>query len=394
MAVIVISGATGFVAGEIAGRLGVEHKLIGLSRGAASTPPGFEAVMTYEAFFAHPPEFDVLVNCAVANTNANVSDQEIHAVNVDLALRLAGQAAVSGASVVQLSSIHALDPGNGSAYADSKRQLSTKLAEGAHAHVCEVFLGTVYGDRFAGKLRVLNNLPGGVADIARLVLGAVKPVVNVDALTSLIMDVASGDHPDGPVILTDSLSGNITYRLFRSVLNWSVCLGVLVVFSWFLLLTAIAVRLGSPGPAIFKQDRYGRGGRIFTCYKFRTMKTGTAHVGSHLAPRDSVTRVGRFLRASKVDELPQCVNIVRGEMELLGPRPCLPSQSEVIAERETRGVNDAVPGITGYAQVRKIDMSEPERLAMADAEYLKLRCILLDLRIILQTFGLARGGRR
>ena len=393
MAVIVISGATGFVAGEIASRLGAENKLIGLSRGAASDLPGFEAIMSYEAFFTHPPDFDVLVNCAVANTSANVSDKEIHTVNVDLALRRAGQAAVSGASVVQLSSIHALDLGNGSAYAESKRQLSTKLADGAYSHVCEVFLGTVYGDRFAGKLRVLNNLPGGVADIARRVLGAVKPVVNVDTLTSLIMDVASRDYPDGPVILTDSLSGNITYRLFRSVLNWSVCLGVLVIFSWFLLLAAIAVRLGSAGPVIFKQDRYGRGGRIFICYKFRTMKTGTAHVGSHLVPQDSVTWVGRLLRASKVDELPQCVNILRGEMELLGPRPCLPSQSAVIAEREKRGVNDAVPGITGYAQVRKIDMSEPEGLAKADAEYLKLRCILLDLRIILQTFGLVRAGR-
>ena len=119
MAVIVISGATGFVAGEIASRLGAENKLIGLSRGAASDLPGFEAIMSYEAFFTHPPDFDVLVNCAVANTSANVSDKEIHTVNVDLALRLAGQAAVSGASVVQLSSIHALDLGNGSAYAES-----------------------------------------------------------------------------------------------------------------------------------------------------------------------------------------------------------------------------------------------------------------------------------
>ena len=246
MAVIVISGATGFVAGEIASRLGAENKLIGLSRGAASDLPGFEAIISYEAFFTHPPDFDVLVNCAVANTSANVSDKEIHTVNVDLALRLAGQAAVSGASVVQLSSIHALDLGNGSAYAESKRQLSTKLADGAYSHVCEVFLGTVYGDRFAGKLRVLNNLPGGVADIARRVLGAVKPVVNVDTLTSLIMDVASRDYPDGPVILTDSLSGNITYRLFRSVLNWSVCLGVLVIFSWFLCLLPSLYGWGLP----------------------------------------------------------------------------------------------------------------------------------------------------
>ena len=329
MAVIVISGATGFVAGEIAGRLGVEHKLIGLSRGAASTPPGFEAVMTYEAFFAHPPEFDVLVNCAVANTNANVSDQEIHAVNVDLALRLAGQAAVSGASVVQLSSIHALDLGNGSAYAESKRQLSTKLADGAYSHVCEVFLGTVYGDRFAGKLRVLNNLPGGVADIARRVLGAVKPVVNVDALTSLIIDVASGDHPDGPVILTDSLSGNITYRLFRSVLNWSVCLGVLVVFSWFLLLVAIAVRLGSAGPVIFKQDRYGRGPHL-PCYKFRTMKTGTAHVGSHLVRR--MVSLGWWFAARSRSMVP-CGISCAVRWSFLARDPAF-RRSPVIAERE------------------------------------------------------------
>ena len=196
MAVILISGATGFIAGEIAGRLCVENKLIGLSRGVASTPPGFESVMTYEEFFTRPPDFDVLVNCAVANTNANVSDKEIQTVNVDLALQLVGQAAVSGARVVQLSSIHALDPERLSLRGISA--LSAKLAEATR--MCEVFWAPLW-DRFAGKLRALNNCQWrGSCALLEFLTGR-----QCRRAYLLVMDIAAS-QPDGPVILTDSLA--------------------------------------------------------------------------------------------------------------------------------------------------------------------------------------------
>lgn len=118
---------------------------------------------------------------------------------------------------------------------------------------------------------------------------------------------------------------------------------------------------------LFLQKRIGRHHRPFTMVKFRTMRPGTPCVATHLASSDSITPFGRFLRRTKLDELPQLWNVLKGEMSLVGPRPCLPSQSVLIAEREQRGVFAARPGITGLAQVYEIDMSDPWLLAEVDA---------------------------
>ncbi|WP_019558149.1 sugar transferase [Thioalkalivibrio sp. ALE12] len=118
---------------------------------------------------------------------------------------------------------------------------------------------------------------------------------------------------------------------------------------------------------VFRQERVGRYQRMFTLVKFRTMRLDTASVATHLAESSSVTRLGGFLRKTKLDELPQLWNVLRGEMSLVGPRPCLPSQVELIAAREARGVFAVRPGITGLAQVNGVDMSDPERLAEMDA---------------------------
>lgn len=154
------------------------------------------------------------------------------------------------------------------------------------------------------------------------------------------------------------------------------------------LVIAALVRLTSPGPAIFKQVRVGRDRRPFACYKFRTMRAGTGDYPTHESPSGAVTPIGHMLRRAKLDELPQLWNVLKGEMSLVGPRPCLPSQSLLVAERERRGVYHCRPGITGLAQVRGIDMSAPERLAEEDGIYARSRTLLLDVRILLATvFG-------
>lgn len=122
------------------------------------------------------------------------------------------------------------------------------------------------------------------------------------------------------------------------------------------------------GSPVFRQQRVGKNQRPFTLVKFRTMKVETAHVASHLASKSSITPLGSFLRRSKLDELPQLWNVLKGEMSLVGPRPCLYSQEELIAEREQRGVFNVRPGITGLAQINEIDMSTPELLAQTDAK--------------------------
>ncbi|TKA89445.1 sugar transferase [Guyparkeria sp. SB14A] len=137
-------------------------------------------------------------------------------------------------------------------------------------------------------------------------------------------------------------------------------LALIAVIGWF--------DTGSP---IFRQERVGRHRRPFTLVKFRTMKPGTASRATHLTNASAITPFGRFLRRSKLDELPQLWNVLKGEMSLVGPRPCLPTQEELIAARDVRNVFAMRPGITGLAQVQGVDMSDPERLAELDQEMIR-----------------------
>lgn len=150
-------------------------------------------------------------------------------------------------------------------------------------------------------------------------------------------------------------------------------------------IVAVVIRRTSEGPAIFVQERVGRNEKVFKCLKFRTMAFGTPDIASHQASTAWITPVGHFLRKTKLDELPQLINVVRGEMSLVGPRPCLPNQQELIFERRRRGVFSVVPGITGLAQVAGIDMSEPARLAEIDSRYIAGRSLVGDFKLILQT---------
>ena len=143
----------------------------------------------------------------------------------------------------------------------------------------------------------------------------------------------------------------------------------LVVASPLLIVLTIAGWFDTGSP-LFRQKRVGRYKNPFTLLKFRTMKPETAHVASHLADASAVTPLGRFLRRTKLDELPQLWNVLKGEMSLVGPRPCLFNQQELIDAREQLGVFAARPGITGLAQVNEIDMSTPELLAQTDARML------------------------
>jgi O-antigen biosynthesis protein WbqP len=180
----------------------------------------------------------------------------------------------------------------------------------------------------------------------------------------------------------------------RNFLERTVALLGLIAASPFLAVAVALIRLDSPGAAIFRQKRVGRNRKPFICYKLRTMAAGTKQAGTHEVSASSVTKIGRFLRATKLDEIPQLWNVVRGEMAFVGPRPCLPSQAELVHEREIRGVYGILPGITGLGQVRGIDMSEPLRLAEVDAEYLQTRSLGLDLRLAWQTVCGGGSGDR
>jgi len=168
----------------------------------------------------------------------------------------------------------------------------------------------------------------------------------------------------------------------------------LLLSSPLLLAAMLAIRLESPGPMIYRQRRAGRGGKPFDVLKLRTMVDGAEHIGAGMAvnANDSrITRVGAFLRRSSLDELPNLLNVLRGEMTLIGPRPTLPAQVDQYTERQ-RGRLAVKPGITGWAQVNgRASLPWPERIEL-DLYYVENRSLSLDLRILLRTPAMVLGG--
>ena len=161
-----------------------------------------------------------------------------------------------------------------------------------------------------------------------------------------------------------------------------------------ILIVLIILGLFDTGSPLFFQQRVGRHKKPFILVKFRTMKPDTAHVASHLASASSITLFGGFLRKTKLDELPQLWNVLLGDMSLVGPRPCLFNQTELIYQRESRGVFNYRPGITGLAQVNDIDMSTPELLAETDAKMLANLTISDYFKYIFMTaIGKGKGDR-
>lgn len=158
----------------------------------------------------------------------------------------------------------------------------------------------------------------------------------------------------------------------------------LVIFSIPMAFVGIAVRTTSNGPALYWSQRVGRHNRLFSMPKFRTMRTDTPVVATHLLgdPSRHLTPIGSFLRKTSLDELPQLWCILKGEMSFVGPRPALYNQDDLIAARTAQNVHFLLPGLTGWAQVNGRDeLTIPEKVAL-DAEYLKLRSFLFDLRIL------------
>ncbi|BBR38837.1 galactosyl transferase WbfU [Aeromonas veronii] len=152
--------------------------------------------------------------------------------------------------------------------------------------------------------------------------------------------------------------------LIRLVDFFAAFFGLLLL--WPLLLIVTVIGLFDTGSPIFVQTRVGKSQKPFKLVKFRTMSMGTKSVASHLASNASITKLGHFLRKTKIDELPQLLNVLKGEMSLVGPRPNLFNQEELINERAALGVYNVLPGITGLAQVQNIDMSTPKLLAQTD----------------------------
>ena len=181
------------------------------------------------------------------------------------------------------------------------------------------------------------------------------------------------------------------YKFFKRLFDIVVSLIILVLFSWLLLLTAIAIKLESKGPVIFKQDRLGKGGKAFKIYKFRSMCVGAEQQGSgvYSGKGDArVTKIGKIIRATSIDELPQLINILKGEMSFVGPRPPLtyhPWTVDKYTEEQFR-MFEVRPGITGWAQVNGRKGVEWHKRIELNVWYVDNMSFLLDLKIVFLTF--------
>lgn len=176
----------------------------------------------------------------------------------------------------------------------------------------------------------------------------------------------------------------------------------LILLSWLFLLIAIAIYVDDPGPIFFSQKRVGKNKKYFQLHKFRSMKMSTPHdTPTHLLenPEQYITRVGKFLRKSSLDELPQIWDIFIGKMSIIGPRPALWNQYDLIAERDKYDANDVLPGLSGWAQVNGRDELEIPVKARFDGEYVKnlsfkmdCTCFLMTIGSVLKHKGVIEGG--
>lgn len=162
-----------------------------------------------------------------------------------------------------------------------------------------------------------------------------------------------------------------------------------------MLVIALIIRLDSPGPIIFRQKRIGLHGQDFIIYKFRTMKVGTPDIpAEYISSTDSrFTRVGKILRRFSLDELPQLINILKGDMEIVGPRPALYNQEELIKKRMQNGVYDVKPGITGWAQINGRDNISNDEKVQLDTYYARNKNFFFDLKIIILTIWAVISGK-
>ena len=175
-----------------------------------------------------------------------------------------------------------------------------------------------------------------------------------------------------------------------------------LLFLWpLLLIVALAIKIEDPGPAVFKQQRVGKGKELFSLYKFRSMKQNTPDIPTHLLqnPEQYITKVGRVIRKASVDELPQLLNILRGDMSIVGPRPALWNQDDLIAERDRYGANDVLPGLTGWAQINGRDELPIDVKARLDGEYVEklsfafdVKCFVGTVVAVLRRDGVVEGG--
>lgn len=390
---ILLIGGSGFIGNQLAPLLRdrghhvkVASRNADISRGIIGRDGWASAIATA----------DIIVFLSVINNNVDEELEAVRVVNVELPFEILSLiAGRSGQKLILFGSDHADSTFASDSYELSKLELAQRLRAQPGAAVTMLILSPVHGKKFVRKLAFIDRLPGILRSFAVLVIGALRPLSHVDRIADAIeaVSISPNDEPNF-ISVVDDQDRNFIYRSAIRLFDIGFAIGVIIFFGWLMAILAIAVAVTTTGPVLHKQHRVGRNGAIFICYKFRTMRNNTPQIATHQMSANSITAIGKRLRDWKLDELPQVFNIIANQMSLVGPRPCLPSQHELVAARKRLGVLVLKPGITGWSQIQGIDMRNPERLAQSDASFLNQRSILFYLQIVLLTLLRRRQGDR
>jgi len=396
---VIITGGTGYIGRSITCALRETHQIVIVTRDpAAPNLPQLKNVryISYKDLQDTLPELDadVMVHMATLNNNSTSTVKDYRLVNVELTALMASLCEEYSVPLVHFSSSHAAPSYSIDDYSISKLEALENLSKFKRLNYLVITLpAVVTSERPAGILRYLWVLSGQLRSWALPYISVLKPVTTEDKvvqavqfaiyrLTTPSLDV---EPERRQIYIGTEAAKSRLYRFWQAVITG---LFISLAFPIFLTITPLIwpiVRYSTGGSFLFTQTRVGRYGKPFKVYKVRTMVVGTPEQPTHCMTENSVPGLVRYLRSSRLDELPQIWNILLGQMTLIGPRPCLLSQADLIEERGKHGILDYMPGITGWAQVSGVDMSDTARLLTYDLYYRHYHSIILDIKILYRT---------
>jgi lipopolysaccharide/colanic/teichoic acid biosynthesis glycosyltransferase len=393
---ILITGATGFLGECLLNHFSdMDYELILVGRNVEVIKQQYpnRVAINYDDMKNLQMKIDIIIHLAVINNNANLPFKSFFEINVNLykdILNFASQNSVQ--KVINLTTLHVFTNKTDN-YTKTKKLALRVEKKYTNLKIYNIFCPMIYGSTFSRKIKFLNLFPARLGAFIFHILSSITPVVSSKSVVKCIeaLTIEKIKFPRN-IYISDDINSNISFKIFKKALDISFVVVTILFFWWVFIILWLGIRMSSPGNAIFTQERIGKNGSLFKCYKFRTMNIGTENIGTHEVNKNSITGIGKFLRSSKLDELPQIINIIRGELSLVGPRPGLPNQMELFEARNLLGVYEVLPGITGLSQINNIDMSTPNKLAESDKCYITMRSIPSEIKIIISTlFGNGSG---
>jgi lipopolysaccharide/colanic/teichoic acid biosynthesis glycosyltransferase len=384
---IVVTGASGFIGRQLIPiLLEAGHSVLIVSRDSRRTRSFFPEchVVAPDEWWSFSVGYDCLLHLAAMNSDSKNDLAAYLEVNDKLAAKYAEDAKRAAITrFIYASSVHTLYPKKQSNYSASKKKGEESVIRAFGPAVTVMYLGAVHGSHFPKKLSFLDWIAPSLGKVLFSLASTLQPTTSVSLIAELVEDETSVGQLTRR-ILTDPKGQNICYRGWQGLLNVAFLTGSILVlpliFVWWV---TVLITDGKPG--LFSQERVGKDSASFVCLKLRTMRKNTPSVGTHDLEDKYFLPGARLIRSVNLDEFPQAVNILRRQMNLIGPRPSLPSQFEIVDLRQKAGVLELLPGLTGWAQVNAADMSSPRAVAKFDEQYLHLRSVSLDVEVLLKT---------